>query len=194
MPKSVVALYQSEEVASQVIPELVKAGIRRDDISVVTADRQGNVSRQTGDSGQASAAAEGAGLGAMAGGLAGLVAGIAALAIPGIGPILAAGPIAGALGGAGFGALAGGLIGALVDTGVPRDEAEQYAEAIRNGGTLVVVHAPDQLVDQANQVLHGFGAGGEEPNLGEEPGLDQFASMVGDQPGQLPDDGSSVKS
>jgi hypothetical protein len=69
----------------------------------------------------------------------GLVAGLAALAIPGVGPIIAAGPIFTALTGAGIGAAAGGLIGALANTGMPEEDARIYAEEVRRGGVLVIV-------------------------------------------------------
>jgi stress response protein YsnF len=95
----------------------------------------------------------GAGVGAAVGGLGGLLVGLAALAIPGVGPVLAAGPLAAALAGAGIGAVAGGLIGALTDAGVPEEQAGLYAEGVRRGGTLVTVSAADGEADRIVDIL-----------------------------------------
>jgi hypothetical protein len=73
--------------------------------------------------------------------------------IPGIGPILAAGPIAAALAGAGAGAVAGGLIGGLIDMGVPEEHAEYYAESVRRGGALVTVRVDESRTDEAERIL-----------------------------------------
>src|SRR5947207_11774476 len=104
------------------------------------------------------AAATGAGVGAVVGGLGGLLLGLGALAIPGIGPIIAAGPLVAALGGAAAGAAVGGLIGALTKMGVPEEEAHIYAEGVRRGGTLVTVTADDANTDTIVSVLNGHGA------------------------------------
>src|SRR3982751_6408840 len=89
----------------------------------------------------------------------GLVAGAAALTIPGIGPFIAAGPIAAALAGAGIGAAAGGAIGALVHLGVPEEEAHYYAEGVRRGGTLITVNAStDEMATCAAMVMKNHGA------------------------------------
>jgi len=80
------------------------------------------------------------------------------LAIPGIGPILAAGPIAVALAGAGAGAVAGGLIGGLTDMGVSETHAEYYAEAVRRGGALVTIRADEDRADEAEQIIRRHGA------------------------------------
>ncbi len=80
------------------------------------------------------------------------------LAIPGIGPIVAAGPIAAALAGAGVGAVAGGLIGGLTGVGVPEDDASYYAESVRRGGALVTVRADDSRADEAASAMRDHGA------------------------------------
>ncbi|HEX9117582.1 MAG TPA: general stress protein, partial [Anaerolineae bacterium] len=120
MPKIVVALYRELNTAEEVVRELVDNGFRREDIGLVAQNREGTeiASGTSPEPGGANTAA-GAGAGAVLGGLAGLVVGLGALAIPGIGPIIAAGPLATALAGAGIGAVAGGLIGALTSAGVP---------------------------------------------------------------------------
>jgi hypothetical protein len=102
--------------------------------------------------------AKGAVAGAVVGGGAGLAASLAGLAIPGIGPIIAAGPIVATLAGAGTGAVAGGLIGGLVDLGVPETDAEYYAEAVRRGGALVTVRADESRAEEAADIMRSRGA------------------------------------
>jgi hypothetical protein len=114
-------------------------------------DRDGRVD-------DASGAAAGAVTGGVVGGAAGLAASLMGLAIPGIGPIIAAGPIVSLLTGAGVGAVAGGLIGGLTDLGVSRPDAEYYAEAVRRGGALVTVRADDARADRAADIMRSHGA------------------------------------
>ncbi|HEV8718643.1 MAG TPA: general stress protein [Candidatus Binatia bacterium] len=138
MAKSVVGLFDGLTEAQAVVQDLVNHGFPRDDISIVAPHTQGEHARSAAapdDTDETSGAVIGAGTGAVLGGIAGLLVGIGVLAIPGIGPILAAGPIMAALTGAGIGALAGGLIGALTDLGVPEEEARYYAEGVRRGGS-----------------------------------------------------------
>jgi uncharacterized protein (TIGR02271 family) len=101
--------------------------------------------------------AKGAGIGAALGGLGGLLVGLGALAIPGIGPVIAAGPIAAALAGAGIGAVTGGIIGALVDLGVPEESAHVYAESVRRGNVLVAAQVADDRVDEASRIMERTG-------------------------------------
>src|SRR4051794_6687033 len=105
MAKTVVGLFDDMDEARQVVDELVQLGIRREDINIV---RQGDKGE---DAAGSSGTAIGAATGAAVGGVTGLVASLSALAVPGVGPILAAGPIIATLAGAGIGAAAGGLIG-----------------------------------------------------------------------------------
>jgi hypothetical protein len=153
MAKTLVALYDTFDDAQTSVQDLMEGGFRRDDISVVAADEHGQYEPLAGTGG-AGGLGEGAGLGAVLGGVAGLLVGLGALAIPGIGPVLAAGPLAATLTGAGIGAVTGGLIGALVDVGIPEEEARSYAEGVRHGGTLVTVRSSDQLVDRAKDILN----------------------------------------
>jgi anti-sigma factor RsiW len=103
-----------------------------------------------------------------------------ALAIPGIGPAIAAGPLAAAIVGASVGAAAGGLIGALTSIGVPEEDARRYSEGIRRGGMLVAVHTNDALADLASGVLERNGAQdidersavGSDAPLAQDHGLD----------------------
>ena len=103
--------------------------------------------------------ATGATAGGMVGGTLGLLAGIGALAIPGIGPFIAAGPIMGALAGLGVGGTVGGLIGALVGMGIPEYEAHRYEGRVKEGGVLLSVHCDSsEEVDRAKDLLKQTGA------------------------------------
>lgn len=155
---TITAMYDYNEDAQRALRELVDMGIPREDVSLVASDAAGEYSRYHGrDFPVESDTAEGAATGAVIGGLGGLVVGLAALAIPGIGPVLAAGPLASALVaggiGAGVGAVAGGLVGALVDLGLSEEEAGYYAEGIRRGGTLLTVTTTENMANRAMDVL-----------------------------------------
>ena len=169
MAKTVVGLFDTFTEAQNVVQQLVNAGFDRNEISVLANDARGEfgMSRAVGDS---SSTAEGAGAGAVGGGVLGgvlgLLVGVGALAIPGIGPVLAAGPLAAALGtagastlvGAGIGAAAGGVIGALIGAGIPEDDANFYAEGVRRGGTLLLVKASDDMAQRAYDLMRSNGA------------------------------------
>jgi hypothetical protein len=161
MTQTIVALYDTVNAAERAVRDLHSAGVADRDISLMAADTHGEYGRslkmKTEDS---SATEKGAGLGAALGGLGGLLVGLGALTIPGIGPVVAAGPLAtavAALAGAGAGALAGGaaggLLGALVDAGLPEEQAQVYAEGVRRGGTLLAVRVPDDLLEPARDIL-----------------------------------------
>ncbi len=159
--KNVVGLYQQFEDAQQVVRALNDAGFPAENINLIASDSKGEYSRYLeGDMGQkedvSGGAAKGAGVGAVLGGLGGLLLGLGALAIPGIGPVIAAGPIAATLAGAGVGAVAGGLVGALVDLGVPEEHANAYAEGIKQGGTLVTVQTDNSRAQEATRILNRF--------------------------------------
>jgi uncharacterized membrane protein len=149
VPRTIVALFDNTTQAAVAVQDLVNAGFEADDISVVSQNERGDASVST--AGEATAV--GVGTGALLGGLGGLLVGLGVLALPGIGPVLAAGPLASALAGAGLGAAAGGVIGALGELGVPEDEAHYYAEGVRRGGALVVVHTDDDRAERAVNVM-----------------------------------------
>lgn len=152
--KTVVALYDDYEEAQRAVEDLVKAAIDRASISVVAGDREGmNASRLTPKGEGSDTGADGAATGAILGGIGGAILGLTALAIPGIGPVVAAGPLVAGLVGAGVGAAVGGLVGALVDAGLPEEHAGYYAEGVRRGGTLVSVEAEDSEVDRIIDIL-----------------------------------------
>lgn len=166
MDRTVVALFDDVGTAQRALEELLSNGFDRSDVSVVrtnqgTAAASGTAATGTTTAGydtapETSGAAAGAGIGAVLGGIAGLVIGLGVLAIPGIGPVVAAGPLATTLAGAGIGAATGGIIGALTDVGIPEQEAGYYAEGIRRGGTLLTVRASENRVSQATQILNRY--------------------------------------
>jgi len=146
-------LYDDYNVAARVVDELERAGIPHSDISIVASNAEGWYDRDRttsrvdrdhdGRDDRAEGAAAGAGIGATLGGVAGLLAGLGLLAIPGIGPVVAAGWLASTAAVAAAGGTAGGLIGALTQSGVSEREANVYAEGVRRGGTLVTARVPD---------------------------------------------------
>ncbi len=169
MAKTVVGLFDTFTEAQNVVQQLVNAGFDRNEISVLANDARGEYGT-TRAVGETSSTAEGAGAGAVGGGVLGgvlgLLVGVGALAIPGIGPVLAAGPLAAALGaagastlvGAGIGAAAGGVIGALVGAGIPEEDASFYAEGVRRGGTLLMVKTSDDMAQRAYDLMRSNGA------------------------------------
>ncbi|MEH7180665.1 general stress protein [Neobacillus vireti] len=138
--RTVVGVYETEQEAILAIEDLVKQGYNKQDICVVGQDLKNvnHIADQTGTVAEESAAT-GALAGGTLGGLTGLLVGVGALAIPGAGPIIAAGPIASSLIGAIAGAGLGGLTGALIGIGIPDDEAEYYGNSVKEGKILVLV-------------------------------------------------------
>jgi hypothetical protein len=178
MTRTVVGVFDSFEQTGEAVRALDAIGIDSADVSIVATDpafryewgspaaggarMQVSGEGEAGDrlAGDAGAAAAGAGAvaGGMIGGAAGLLAGMAALAVPGLGALVAAGPIAAAFAGAGVGAVAGGLIGGLGQLGVPEADAHAYAEAVRRGGALVTVRADEDRAAEVTAVLRAHGS------------------------------------
>ncbi len=150
--KTLSRVYDTYGQAQQVVADLKSAGIDDSEISLVANK---HVSAEYDDVDEVSGAATGAGIGATVGGAGGLLAGLGMIAIPGIGPVVAAGWLAATLAGAVAGAAAGGLVGALADAGVSKEDAEVYSEAVRRGGTLVTVRSEDSLVPTVQSILDG---------------------------------------
>ena len=153
--KAVFGILNSEEQAIRVVDDLKAAGFSSNDISALFPDKGG--SRDFAHE-QNTKAPEGATAGATAGGLLGgtlgWLAGIGALAIPGVGPLIAAGPIMGLLSGAAVGAATGGLTGALVGYGMPEMEAKRYEGKVKGGNILVSIHTEDRNeVSRAKEIL-----------------------------------------
>src|SRR5438874_11385318 len=141
MAQAVFCLAQTEAQALMIVDQLRAAGFASHDISVLFPDTTGTKDfAHEQHTKVPEGAATGAGTGGVLGGALGWLVGIGALAIPGLGPFIAAGPIMAALSGAGAGALAGGLTGALVGMGIPEYEAKRYEGKLRNGNILLSVH------------------------------------------------------
>jgi len=151
--------YDSYDHAVRAVHALEAAGVPHDDISLVSGDKDRSVATTVaGDTADntATGAGTGATLGTVLGGGAGLLAGIGSLAIPGVGPIVAAGWLIATLTGAGVGAAAGGLLGSLTGAGVDEADAKTYADHVERGGTLLTVRASDAMATQAEYILeHG---------------------------------------
>jgi uncharacterized protein (TIGR02271 family) len=162
MAKTVAGLFDNRVEAQNTVQELLGQGFASDDISVMSKELEskGSVIGYVEEDGQEQVEdmAKGAGTGAAIGGTAGLLLGLTALAIPGIGPVLAAGPLAALIAGAGVGATAGGLISGLTRLGVNEGEAGSYAEGIRRGGTLISVNASDDKADGVIAIMRRHGA------------------------------------
>ena len=159
MTQTLTALFDDYDNAESAVTRLERAGVPRDDISIVASnadDRHAAVGNGAATAAGADAG-EGAAIGATVGGIGGLLAGLGLLVIPGVGPIVAAGwlgaTIVGALGGAAVGGAAGGLVGALTHAGVPEADAHIYAEGVRRGGSLVSARVSDDLVATARDIL-----------------------------------------
>src|SRR6476659_464932 len=150
MTVTISRLYDNYTDAQQAVRRLESAGVPHSDISIVAnnADSWFNTDKKVdrdhdGVDDRAESAGKGAGIGAGVGGTAGLLAGLGLLAIPGLGPVVAAGWLAATAVGAAAGAATGGIVGALTEAGVPTEEAHSYAEGVRRGGTLVSARVAD---------------------------------------------------
>lgn len=158
--KSVYAIATSEGQANQIVDSLAKSGFSPNDISVLFPDKDTTHEFSHEKNTKApEGAITGAASGGVLGGTLGLLAGIGALAIPGVGPLIAAGPLLGALSGAAAGATVGGVAGALIGLGIPEIEAKRYENRITEGNILISVLAESgDSVDRAKDVLEDAGA------------------------------------
>ncbi|MDG0809626.1 general stress protein [Cohnella rhizosphaerae] len=144
--RRIVGVFDTEQGAVKAIEDLKRQGYTSDDISVISKNRDDMdyVTEETGTKAPEGAAA-GAATGGVVGGLTGLLAGLGLLVVPGIGPILAAGPIAATLTGLAVGAGTGGIVGGLIGLGIPEDEAKRYDDDLNAGRILVLVDTdPDR--------------------------------------------------
>lgn len=141
MKKAVMCIVQDRHQADAIVVQLQAAGFSNNDISVLFPDKEGTKDFAHEHNTKApEGAVAGAGAGGVLGGTLGLLAGIGALAIPGLGPFIAAGPLLAALSGAAAGATLGGVAGALVGMGIPEIEAKRYEGKIKGGNLLLSVH------------------------------------------------------
>lgn len=157
---AVYGIYRDETQASYAIDKLIEAGFRNEDISVLLPDNEGTKDfAHEKHTKVPEGTAAGATAGGAVGGTLGLLAGLGTIAIPGVGPFIAAGPIMAALAGIGAGGTVGGLIGALVGAGIPEYEAKRYEGRIKEGGILASVHCDkSEWVDRAKEVMKVTGA------------------------------------
>jgi len=182
---TVVGVFSSHEQAEKAVRALADEGFTKDDISVVAKDPKGEGrsgrNRGAGDENgfgfeaggdmttmDVDSVADGTTWGGALGGLAGLLAGVGALAIPGIGPIVAAGPLAAAL----SGAVAGGVAGGLIDLGIPEQEGRRYEGELKQGNALAVVEAEGEKAKRAESILRQNGANEVRMFGGENGGRD----------------------
>jgi hypothetical protein len=176
----VFGIYKSPELAERAVDTLIAAGFSSADISVLLPD-----SRSTKEFAHEknTKAPEGTTTGATAGGIVGgslgVLAGIGALAIPGVGPLIAAGPIMAGLAGLGVGGAVGGLVGALVGMGIPEYEAKRYEGHVKDGGTLLSVHCDtSDEISRAKDMLKATGAT-DIASTGESAGAKPSEIRVG---------------
>ena len=157
---AVFGIYRTREDVENAVNALRQAGFRNTDISVLFPDNEGTKDFAHEKNTKApEGVATGATTGAVVGGTLGWLAGIGALAIPGLGPFIAAGPIMGALAGVGAGGAIGGLAGALIGMGIPEYEAKRYEGRIKEGGILLSVHSDDSTwTKRAKDILERTGA------------------------------------
>ena len=165
------AIFPNRSAAESAVDRLIAAGFSDQDVSVLMSDNDSARQFATEKNTKApEGTTTGVGVGGVIGGTLGLLAGIGALAIPGVGPLIAAGPIMGALAGLGVGGTVGGIVGALVGLGIPEYEAKRYEGRVKDGGILVSVHCDtSEEISRAKDVLKQ--AGGEDIASSGEKGV-----------------------
>jgi hypothetical protein len=165
-------IFKDRLAVENAVDQLKSAGYRNTDISVLFPYNEGNKDFAIEkDTKAPEGATTGAGTGAILGGALGWLAGIGSLAIPGVGPLIAAGPIMAALAGAGVGGTLGGIAGALVGMGIPEYEAKRYQGRVEKGGILLSVHCDDsEWTSKARNILENSGA--EDVSSSGEAGAD----------------------
>lgn len=169
---AVFAIFTTRAGAENAVRDLRDQGFRLEDVSVLMPENAGTKDLGTEKATKApEGVVKGAGTGAIIGGVLGLLAGIGALAIPGLGPFIAAGPIMATLAGIGVGGTIGGLAGALIGLGLPEYEAKRYEGRVKQGGILMSVHCDNRdWVRKAENVLEA--AGGEDISSTSEASAD----------------------
>lgn len=155
MSKTVLGVFDNTMQAEKAVDDLQRQGFNKEDISIVAREssaRRGGRSR--GDMEASQDISGGIATGSAIGGVAGLLAGVGALAIPGLGPVVAAGPIAAAL----SGAVTGGIAGGLIDWGIPEDAGQRFEQRVREGKILALVRTDDSKINEAADILRRHGA------------------------------------
>src|SRR5579863_7124861 len=180
---AVFGIYPSYSGVESAVDALRSAGFRNEDISALFPEGAGTKEFAHEKNTKApEGATTGAGTGALLGGGLGWLLGIGALAIPGLGPFIAAGPIMAALAGAGVGGAVGGLTGALIGMGIPEYEAKRYEGRVKDGGILLSVHSDDsEWTKKAKEILERTGAqdissaGEASADKGDKPSVREVA-------------------
>lgn len=156
--RTVIGVFRSRDQAERALEELNREGFNENEISMIARDERGEGGRgrerRGGQGFRDQDVSEGVATGGAIGGVGGLLASAGALAIPGIGPVLALGPLAATL----SGVVAGGVAGGLVDWGIPEERGRHYEEEVKRGKVLAAVRAADRKVDRAAEVLRRNGA------------------------------------
>lgn len=158
----VVGLFESYEDANDAVIELGNSGYTKDQIDIMVRENvvKDKLQNQTVEKDVGEGTVSGARAGALVGGIAGTILGVGALLIPGVGPVITLGTLSTAIGsaavGAGVGAAGGGVLGSLTGLGLPKEEAEVYAEGVKRGGILVVVDATER--DTVEEIFHSHNA------------------------------------
>jgi hypothetical protein len=169
----VIGVFKNREKLNQAVDSLKTSGFQNSDISILMSDLSGTreFAQEKGTKAPQGATAGGT-AGAALGGALGWLTGIGALAIPGVGPFIAAGPIMAALAGAGVGGLVGGISGALIGMGVPENDAKRYEGSVKSGGILLSVHSDNsEWADKSKDVLQKNGA--QEVSYSDEAKFDK---------------------
>lgn len=163
---TVIGVFDTRDKCEQAVRTLRERGFRDNEISVLArgAERRGAAGGGRGDFEAGADVGEGVTWGGTLGGLAGLLAGIGALTIPGIGPVVAAGPLAATLGGA----VTGGVAGGLLDLGIPEDRGRAFEQDLKAGKMLAVVQTDASRLEEASQVLREKGANRVEAHVGSQ--------------------------
>ena len=176
---AVFGIYKNSALAERAVDRILAGGFSNNDISVLLPDSQGSKEFAHEKNTKApEGTTTGVTTGGVVGGTLGLLAGIGALAIPGLGPFIAAGPIMGALAGLGVGGAVGGLIGALVGMGIPEYEAKRYEGRVKEGGVLLSVHCDtSEEISRAKDLLKSTGAE-DIASAGEESATTHGAEPV----------------
>jgi hypothetical protein len=160
MKKSVIGIVETQIQAERIVDDLQQRGVASGDISVLFPDKRGSKDFAHEHNTKApEGAVAGIGAGGVVGGTLGLLAGIGALAIPGVGPLIAAGPLMATLSGAAAGAAVGGIAGGLIGMGLPEYEAKSYEGKIKSGNILIAVHTDDSETEKrTKQTFEANGA------------------------------------
>ena len=154
MKKSVIGIVETQIQAERIVDQLQERGVASNDISVLFPDKRGTKDFAYEHNTKApEGAVAGMGAGGVIGGTLGLLAGIGALAIPGVGPLIAAGPIMATLSGVAAGAAVGGVAGALIGLGVPEFEAKSYEGKVRGGNLLIAVHTDNSETEKRTKQI-----------------------------------------